>query len=148
MRKRIGRVCMMLVLMFGLFSTAYTAYANDDYSHYTCYCEQNGGSQGPNGYSCARDNGAYIYSTTHHYGLFLRKTCTKKVYQATTVVGCGKCGYVYGFAGNHECYVIHQNCDDGKESVCTIGHSLPGYDPWRVKNDVQGRGSGFNEENR
>lgn len=147
MRKRIGRVCMMLVLMFGLFSTAYTAYANDDYSHYTCYCEQNGGSQGPNGYACVGSEGAYIYSTTHQDGiLWWAETCTKKVYEVPTAVGCGKCGYVYGLAGDHECYVIHQNCGKGRESVCTIGHSLPDYDPWNVVNEVQEKGGGAYEE--
>lgn len=131
-RKRIGRAAMVLVLTVGLFSTAYTAQANEDYSRYTCYCEQNGGLQGPNGYACAETGGGYIYSTTHRYGLFWANTCTKKVYEVSTLVGCANCGYVYGYAGDHECYVIHQNCGDGRESICTIGKSLPTTDDgWR-----------------
>lgn len=128
MKKRIIGAGVIFVLVFGLFSAANAAdinedCINEDYSQYTCYCEQTGGMQGANIYICPETEGGQTYSAEHRYDWFAN-TCTKEVYEVATMVGCANCGYIYGFAGDHECYVIHQDCGFGRESICMIEKKL------------------------
>lgn len=95
-----------------------------------CDCIRNGQPAGAVGYACTGER-KYVGTDTHIYDNFLwwgGKTCTMKVYQSGTLEGCSKCGFVYGLTGQHDCYVVHQNCGKGGEKVCTVGFPLPDYD--------------------